>query len=104
MELVVPIISALIAFGSLTVAVLTLLSNRKKDNETQGELKGSMASDLGYIKAGVDDMKRESRELRGSMEKIREELAANKESTKMAHKRIDQLSKYHEPHHHEGEP
>lgn len=103
MELAVPIISALIAFGSLTVAALTLLSNRKKDNEAQGELKGSMASDLGYIKAGVDDMKRESSALREASAKHDIKLAKNEASIAYAHQRIDQLAKYHEPHHHEGE-
>lgn len=99
MELLVPILSAVIALGSLVVAILTLLRNGKKDNETAGESRGVMASDIGYIKAGVDDLKKENRDNRESLELLRVKVAEVDSSTKQAHKRIDELSEYHKPHH-----
>ena len=63
-----------------------------------GDIPGlGVLTELGYIKAGVDDLKRDNREIRGDLKTLDERVTRNEESTKQAHKRIDALSKYHEP-------
>lgn len=62
----------------------------KKDTEKLGEDKGVLASDIGYIKAGVDDLKRESRETRHDLGDLSTRVTRCEESCKQAHKRIDE--------------
>lgn len=79
------------------IAVTALFSylafhrNSKKDSQDEGENKGVMMSDIGYIKAGVDDLKREHRETAATVGRLSERITRVEESTKQAHKRIDEL-------------
>ena len=50
-----------------------------------------MASDIGYIKAGIDDLKYENRAVRAEIKDLDERVARCEESTKSAHKRIDEV-------------
>ena len=58
---------------------------------TQGEKSGTLASDIGYIKAGIDDLKSELRSIKSQLADIETRLAKAEESVKSAHKRIDEL-------------
>ena len=64
---------------------------QRKEHKDEGENKGVMMSDIGYIKAGVDDLKREQRETAASVGRLSERITRVEESTKQAHKRIDEL-------------
>ena len=66
-------------------------ADRKKEDRNDGHNFGVVQSDLGYIKSGVDDLKTEVRELRGSQYSLRERLSKVEESAKQAHKRIDEM-------------
>ena len=70
---------------------LAFLRAQRKEHKDEGENKGVMMSDIGYIKAGVDDLKREQRETAASVGKLSERITRVEESTKQAHKRIDEL-------------
>lgn len=80
------IASAVLGF---LISFLAFQRNKKKDDVAEGTSKGAMASDVGYIKAGVDDLKREFRETRNTVGEQGERLTRVEESTKQAHKRID---------------
>ena len=82
-----------IVFGVLgfIVAYLTFIKKKDKDNVEEGENRGVIASDIGYIKSGVDDLKRETREMRGDVSTLSERVTRVEESTKQAHKRIDEF-------------
>lgn len=88
-------IIALFSFisGALGVGIswAVFQRQRKKDTETEGKDRGYLASDVGYIKAGVDDLKRESRETRHTVEGLAIDVARCEESCKQAHKRIDEI-------------
>lgn len=73
------------------ISWLAFLKRSKKDSEKYGENKGFLASDIGYIKAGVDDLKRESRETRHEINDLSTRMARCEESCKQAHKRIDEI-------------
>ena len=77
-------------FGAL-ISLIAMSRKSKRDTEKLGEDKGVLASDIGYIKAGVDDLKRESRETRHDLGELSTRLTRVEESCKQAHKRIDEL-------------
>lgn len=63
----------------------------KKDSKDEGESYGIMMSDIGYIKAGVDDLKREQREQATAIGLLSERVTRCEESCKQAHHRIDEI-------------
>lgn len=70
---------------------LAFYRNTKKDSAGEGENKGVMMSDIGYIKAGVDDLKREQREQAAVVGRLSERITRCEESCKQAHHRIDKM-------------
>lgn len=88
------VITATAGIAGALISWLTLARKGKKETEKDGESRGVMASDIGYIKAGVDDLKRESRETRQSVGELTERVTRCEESCKQAHKRIDEAH-YH---------
>ena len=82
-------------FGVLLALYFGVRSGRrdaKKDIQEGAQNTGSMLSDLGYIKGGIDDLKTEFRELRRDQGDQAERIAHCEESTKQAHKRIDETN------------
>jgi hypothetical protein len=65
----------------------------KKECKDDGKNSGTLMSDVGYIKAGVDDLKRkqETSELRHYA--LVERVAKVEASTEQAHKRINEIRK-----------
>lgn len=76
---------------SAVFAYLAFNRNKKKDDEGQGQQLGTIQSDLGYVKAGIDDIKTEQREQRNINMATTSRLTAVEESAKQAHKRIDHI-------------
>ena len=76
---------------AIVFAYLAFFRNRKKDDTEEGRASGTIMSDIGYIKAGVDDIKQEQKEQRQTNLEMISRLTAVEESTKQAHKRIDEL-------------
>ncbi len=54
---------------------------------------GVMLSDMGYIKAGVDDIKREQKDMANNFNHLSERVTRCEESCKQAHHRIDEVAK-----------
>lgn len=65
--------------------------NRKKDEEDDGKATGTILTELGYIKGGIDDVKSEQREQRKTNMEVVTRLTAVEASAKQAHKRIDTI-------------
>lgn len=78
---------------SFVFSYLVFWKNSKNENKKDGENKGTITSDIGYIKAGIDDLKKEQKETREGMLGFSERLTRCEESTKQAHKRIDCVEK-----------
>jgi hypothetical protein len=76
---------------AIVFGYLAFFRNRKKDDTEEGKSAGTMLSDIGYIKAGVDDIKTEQKEQRKTNIEVVSRLTAVEESTKQAHKRIDEI-------------
>ncbi len=76
---------------SFVFSLLTHRRNEKNDSLHAGEGRGVLQSDVGYIKAGVDDLKRENRAVNLKIDSISERVTRIEESCKQAHKRIDEI-------------
>ncbi len=88
---IVSVFSLIVAALGVGIAWATLAKSRKKDTADEGTNKGILASDIGYIKAGVDDLKREIREIRHEVGELSTRVARCEESCKQAHRRIDEI-------------
>lgn len=90
-EYVVGIIGAICTVSGIALSFIALSKNSKKDNVEEGQTKGSVHSDIGYIKAGIDDIKTEQRELRKESVETLQRLSKVEGSAASAHKRIDRI-------------
>ena len=87
---IMTLLSVVSAVFGVLISWVAFSRKSKKDTEKVGEDKGVLASDIGYIKAGVDDLKRESRETRHDIGELSTRVTRCEESCKQAHKRIDE--------------
>ena len=84
-------IGALCALLALLVAYAGHRLSTKKENKAEGRESGTVMTELGYIKSGIDDIKAEQKDQRQMNTEIRERLASVESSAKSAHHRIDRL-------------
>lgn len=87
------IVAIVAGIAGVVFGVVTLFRNKKQDDDKHGRESGTILSDIGYIKAGVDDIKTEQKEQRKTNIELVSRLTAVEESAKQAHKRIDELKK-----------
>lgn len=87
----VTLISIIGGIAGIVFGVITYARNRRQDNTDEGKRTGAIMSELGYIKSGVDDVKRKQEKSDDTIMGFMKELTAVQESTKQAHKRIDGL-------------
>lgn len=87
------IISAVVGIIGVVFGLVTLFRNKRQDDNSEGRESGTVLSDLGYIKAGVDEIKAEQKDQRKTNIELITRLTAVEESTKQAHKLIDELKK-----------
>lgn len=87
------IVAIVAGIAGVLFGIVTLFRNKKQDDDKQGRESGTILSDIGYIKAGVDDIKTEQKEQRKTNIELVSRLTAVEESAKQAHKRIDELKR-----------
>ena len=75
-----------IAFGYATYK-----RNRKADDSKGRKQAGTLFTEIGYIKSGIDDIKRKQEKQDERYTQMVERLSAVEASTKQAHKRIDRI-------------
>lgn len=85
------LISVACAFGGFVICYQTFIKGSKKDAEAHGQQMGQLLSDLGYVKAGVDDIKGAQREQQEFNIKVSTRLALVENRANDAHTRIDKL-------------
>ena len=92
MELnIITIIGVAETISGITFGYIGYRKGIQKDYSENGKSSGTLMSDTGYIKAGIDDLKRkqETAELRYFA--LVERVTKVEESSKQAHKRIDRI-------------
>ena len=75
----------------LVISYAAFWRNSKKDSENNGREAGTVLTELGYIKGGIDDLKADNREQRKTNTEVITRLTAVESSAKQAHHRIDTL-------------
>ncbi|QNU67276.1 hypothetical protein EHE19_001650 [Ruminiclostridium herbifermentans] len=77
--------------SSIIFAYIGYRNGLKKESSDSGRSSGALMSDVGYIKAGVDDLKRKQETTEERHFKLVERVKGVEESAKQAHHRIDEL-------------
>lgn len=90
MVVVVGLICSLIG---AVIGVARYKYSAKKDNIETGQDKGVLLTELGYIKAGIDDIKRKQDGQEANHYHLAERVTRVEESSKQAHLRINRLEK-----------
>ena len=85
------IISIVSMCAAVVFGCIAYLRNKAKDEADDGRSNGTILTELGYIKGGIDDVKTEQREQRKTNTELVSRLTAVEASAKQAHKRIDGL-------------
>ena len=81
----------IIPWVSLVLAIVTFFIGRFSAHQATGEKSGTIASDIGYIKAGIDELKNELRTVKAEVSEMATRVARLEESTSNAHNRIDEI-------------
>lgn len=88
-------ISVLIAVIGVVVSSATFYIGRrtaaKQEGDQSGRETGTILTEIGYIKSGIDDIKTEQRAQAGINTELYTRLATVEASAKQAHKRIDRV-------------
>lgn len=64
---------------------------RKKDDSEEGKQDGTLLTEIGYIKSGVDDIKRKQDKQDEQYIDVISRITAVEASAKQAHKRLDRM-------------
>ncbi|NNV06196.1 hypothetical protein ETC03_07015 [Geobacillus sp. MMMUD3] len=86
-------VGALIAVLSLIISYLAYSLNRTKVLKTDSQESAELKAELGYIRKGVDDIRIDLKANEKQMIALGERITRVEESSKQAHKRIDNLEK-----------
>jgi hypothetical protein len=85
------LIGAVAAVCSIIFGYIGYQKGLKKDSSESGKNSGVLLSDIGYIKSGIDDLKRKQETSETRHYALAERVTKVEESTKSAHHRIDKL-------------
>lgn len=81
---------------SIVFGYLAFTRNKRHDDVGNGVQTGTILSELGYVKSGVDDIKAETREQRKTNTELYSRMSAVEASAKQAHHRIDRQEQCNE--------
>jgi hypothetical protein len=93
MNVNVSFITVIIAALALLVSFLGLQFNRQKEVKTDSQQDAQIKAQLQYISKGVDDIRIDQKANEKQIGYIGERVTRLEESSKSAHKRIDNLEK-----------
>lgn len=86
-------VGMLIAVLSLIISYLAYSLNRTKELKADSQESAELKTELGYIRKGVDDIRIDLKANEKQMIALGERITRVEESSKQAHKRIDNLEK-----------
>lgn len=93
-------IGALLSAVSVVLGIAGFFIGRMSASKADGKKDGVILTEIGYLKSGVDDIKRKIEEDDTRYYKLAERVAAVEQSAKQAHKRIDELGGMHDAERH----
>ena len=84
--------AAIAVVASIAAIVFGFLAVRERfgtKEKTSGQESGQLISDMGYVKGGIDDIKRKQEKQDDKFVDVVAKIACNEGSIKSAHRRID---------------
>ncbi len=84
----------LLPYITVALALLTFFLGRISVSKDEGKRDGAMLTEIGYVKSGIDDIKRWQREQEQQSIDILSRLSAVEQSAKQAHHRIDEIREH----------
>ncbi|MBQ8624142.1 MAG: hypothetical protein IJ424_07230 [Oscillospiraceae bacterium] len=98
-----PIFSILGTISAIILGWVAFSRTSKTDFESEGKNNGVILTELGYVKSGIDDIKRKQERQEDARLNDVSRISAVESSSKQAHKRIDSLEErvnsLHQNHH-----
>lgn len=85
------VIGIVVGIAGVVFGCVAFFRNKKGDDEEEGKKDGVVLTELGYIKSGVDDLKRKMEKQDEQHIEVISRLTAVEASAKQAHKRLDRL-------------
>lgn len=85
------IIGSFSAICAIIFGYAAFKRTEKNEDTSDGVQTGTIMSDIGYIKSGIDDIKRKQEGQENFNLKIMAEITSAKNSASSAHKRIDSI-------------
>ena len=96
---------SIIAIATVAGVSSTVLSSyiayskgQKKDSYSAGNARGTLETDIAYIKHRTDDVLLEQKDTNKSINALAERVTRVEESSKSAHKRLDQIEEKGQSH------
>ena len=93
MNEILPVISVISTLCAIVFGYAAFARNGKKDTEDEARADATVLTEIGYIKANTDDIKRKQEKQDEQYLELTERMVAVEQSTKQAHHRIDRLEK-----------
>lgn len=87
------IIGIIAGIMGVVFGVIAYMRNKRTDDEKDGKKDGMVLTELGYIKSGVDDIKRKQERQEQQHIEVVTKLTAVEASAKQAHRRIDMIER-----------
>jgi hypothetical protein len=76
---------------AIVFGIAAFRRNNKTDNTAEGKKDGVLLTEIGYVKAGIDDIKRKQEKEDDRHVQVVSRLTAVEASAKQAHQRLDSL-------------
>ena len=77
--------------AAIIFGVAAIVRANKTQHSTDGERNGAVLTELGYIKSGIDDIKRKQEKTDEQVMQLVTRVTAVESSAKQAHHRIDRI-------------
>ena len=85
------LLAVLSPIASMAFAFFAFRRNQKLDDSTTGREMGALLTDVGYIKAQLDEVKHRLEANHDRHTELAERIASVEQSAKSAHKRLDAM-------------
>lgn len=96
LTVLISLVCTLVGAGA---AILTLRRSAAKADNEEGKTSGTILTEIGYIKSGVDDIKRHQEKQDDQYLDLRQRVTTVEASAKQAHKRLDNIEATCKNHH-----
>ena len=91
LEIILSVLGGISATCAIFFGYTAYKRNDRTDNSEAGRKDGIILTELGYVKSGVDDIKRKQDKQDSQHIEVVQRLSAVESSTKQAHLRIDRI-------------